>query len=127
SGPVSEVERSGSSRSGRLVERGPLDLAHLVGLEDVAFLHVVVALEVDAALEALGDLPHVFLEPLQRVDRRLVDDRAVPDDTDARAAANGAARHVRARDRPEPRDPDQRAHLGLGEWDLLADRAEHAD
>ena len=38
----------------RLVEIGALDLAGLVGLEDVAFLDVVEALEQDAALEPLA-------------------------------------------------------------------------
>ena len=34
---------------------------------------------------------------------------------------------MRAGDRAEPRDPDQGAHLGLAEGDLLAHRPEHPD
>src|SRR6478672_5810063 len=67
-------------RRRRVVQGGALDLADLVGLDQVAFLDVVEALEVDAALEALGQLAHVVLEALQRVDRGLVDDGAVTDD-----------------------------------------------
>src|SRR5262249_33377949 len=75
-------------RRGRLVESRALDLADLVRLDQVAFLDVVVALEVDAALEALGDLADVVLEALERVDRGLVDDCAVADDAGPRAAAD---------------------------------------
>src|SRR6266508_1886407 len=42
-----------------------LDLADLEDLEDVAFLHVVEALEEDAALESLLDLADVVLEALE--------------------------------------------------------------
>ena len=42
-----------------------VDLAGLEDLEDVADLHVVVVREMDAALEALGDLASVVLEPLE--------------------------------------------------------------
>src|SRR5436190_16049973 len=49
----------GRRRRGRLVQSRALDLADLVGLDEVAFLDVVVALEVDAAFEALGHLANV--------------------------------------------------------------------
>src|SRR5205814_5445221 len=97
---------------------GALDLPNLVGLDEVAFLAVVVALEVDAALEAFADLAHVVLEPLQRVDRRLVDDGAVADDPGPDAAADRAARDHGAGDGAEAGDADQRAHLGLAQRDL---------
>jgi hypothetical protein len=54
--------RSESSlRSGgrSFVERRSLDLTRLEDLEHVPFLHVIEALEEDAALEALGDFPDV--------------------------------------------------------------------
>src|SRR5207237_471938 len=107
--------RLGRGRRGCLVERGTLDLPHLVRLDEVAFLDVVVALEVDAALETLGHLARVVLEAPQRVDRRLVDDGAVANDAGARAAADRPACDVGAGDRAETRDPDQGAHLGLAE------------
>ena len=52
-------------RGRQLVERRALDLARLECLEHVAFLHVVVVLEEDAALEALCDLAGVVLEALE--------------------------------------------------------------
>src|SRR5437879_13090246 len=54
--------RLGRGRRECLVERGSLYLPDLVRLDQVAFLDVVVALEVDAALETLGHLAHVLLE-----------------------------------------------------------------
>ena len=114
-------------RAGRLVERRPLDLARLVRLEDVAFLDVVEALEQDPALEALGDLARVLLEPLQLRDRRVVDDRAVADDAHLRVAADDAGGDHAAGDRAEPRDLEERPHLGLADDLLGLDGREHAD
>src|SRR5919197_347845 len=54
-----------------------LDPARLEELEDVAHLHVLVALEDDAALEALLDLLHVVLEAPQRSHAAGPDDGAV--------------------------------------------------
>ena len=54
----------------------------LESLEDVAFLHVVEALEEDAALEPLLHLADVVLEALEARDRRLVDDGPLADDAD---------------------------------------------
>ena len=51
------------SRSVRSTSRVSYDLEH------VAFLHVVEAVEEDAALEALADLARVVLEALQLRDR----------------------------------------------------------
>src|SRR5437667_8771225 len=84
-----------------------LDLARLVDLEHVAFLEVVEAVEQDPALEALRHLADVVLEASELRDRRLVDDRPVPDDPDLGVAAHDAVRDVGARDRAEPRDAEQ--------------------
>src|SRR5215210_1612113 len=73
------------------VQVGALDLAHLVGLEHVAFLHVVEAVEEDAALESFLDLARVVLEALQLRDRRVVDHGAIADDPNAGAAAHEPA------------------------------------
>src|ERR671919_2223891 len=89
---------SGRRAAVRHLEVGALDLARLVGLEDVAFLHVVEALEQDAALEALGDLAGVVFEPLELRNRRLVDDRAVADDAHLRAPPDDPARDHAAGD-----------------------------
>src|SRR4051812_17539633 len=68
----------------RLRQR-PLHLLDAVSLDDVADLDVVVAGDLDTALEALADLLHVLLEALERVqaDRpvhRRIDDHAAADD-----------------------------------------------
>src|SRR5947199_10593544 len=60
---AARLERLAGGRA--LVERRPLDLARLEGLEHVAVLHVVEAVEEDAAFEAFRDLTDVVLEPLQ--------------------------------------------------------------
>ena len=57
--------------------RGSGDLALFEGLDDVARLQVLEVLEPDAALEALPHLAHVVLEPTQRRDLALPDDRAL--------------------------------------------------
>src|SRR6186997_562476 len=102
-------------RRRRRGEVGALDLAHLVGLEDVAFLHVVEAIEQDAALEPLLDLADVVLEALELGDRALLDDRAVANYPHLGATANDAVRDLAAGDRPQARDLEQRPHLGLAE------------
>src|SRR4051795_12577717 len=79
----------GSGRRRGRVEVGALDLTRFVDLEHVAFPEVVEALEQDAALEALLNLAHVVLEALQLRDLRLVEDRPVADDADARVPAHG--------------------------------------
>src|SRR6266511_1605679 len=111
----------------RLVERRPLDLAGLVGLDHVAFLQVVEPLEKDAALKAFRDLTGVVLEALELSDRGLVDDGAVPDEADLGPAPDQAAGDHAARNRPEPRDLEELTDLRLAERLLLLDRLEHAD
>src|SRR3954452_18791317 len=116
----------GSGR-GRRLEVGALDLAGLVDLEHVALFEVVVAVQEDAALEALLDLAGVVLEALQLPDPRLVDDGAVAHHTHLRAATDGAARDVGAGDRAEPGDAEELAHLDLAQRGLHRHRAQHAD
>ena len=55
----SDIQRDFHSQPlfwGALSLKLPLDLDHLVGLDDVAFLDVVVPLEADTALKALPNL-----------------------------------------------------------------------
>src|SRR2546423_7917848 len=119
-------ESSLRSGGGSFVERRPLDLARLEDLEPVAFLHVVEAVEEDAALEALRNLADVVLEPLQLRDRRRVDHCAVADHADARVTTDDAVGDHAAGDRAEPRDPEERAHLGLADRLLRRDGGELA-
>src|SRR5918992_2293504 len=119
--------RGGGLGLPRRAEVGALDLLRLEDLEHVALLHVVEALEEDAALEALLDLADVVLEALQLGDRRLVDNRAFAHDAHLRVPLDDAARHVRAGNRPEPRDAEELAYLGLAERLLGRDRCEHPD
>ena len=103
------------------------DLADRVDLEHVAFLEVVVPVDGEAALEALGDLAGVVLEPLQRVDPAVVDDGAVADEADLGAALDDALGDHAAGDRAQPGDLEDLPHLGLAEdlLDLLGHQ--HAD
>ena len=59
---------------------GSGDFAELVGLDEVALLEVVVVLEPDAALEAALHLTDVVLEALERRDRPVPDDDALPEE-----------------------------------------------
>src|SRR5262245_44798770 len=75
-------------RPRRLAER-PLHLLDAVALDDVVYLDVVVAGDLQAALEALAHLADVVLEALERLQPgrpfgRRVDDHAGADDTDLR-------------------------------------------
>src|SRR6266511_3521622 len=88
--------------TGLPVERRPLNRPGLVGLEHVAFLDVVEAVEEDAALEAFGDLAGVVLEPLQLRDRGLVDDRPVADDAHLCSTPDETGGDHAAGDRSEP-------------------------
>src|SRR4051812_44734536 len=89
-------------------ELGPRDLTLLVRLDDVARLEVLEVREADAALEAGLHLAHVVLEPLERRDRAVPDDRALPEEAHLRAAGDGAVGDVAAGDLA---DPGHREHL----------------
>src|SRR5712691_11263968 len=84
--------------AGWLVEAGALHLACLEDLEHVALLHVVEAVEEDAALEALRYLARIVLEALELGDRRLVDHRAVTHDTHLAVATDDTIRDHAAGD-----------------------------
>src|SRR3990172_4264596 len=126
-GRVARLLGALGGRGGRDVEAGSLDLARLVGLEDVAFLQGLEGLEHDYALEPGLDLADVLLEALEARHRRVVDDGAVAHDPDARVPADDAVRDVAAGDDTEARGPKERAHLGLAQGLLDRLRREHAD
>src|SRR6185312_13383317 len=90
-------------------------LADGVHLEDVALLDVVVAVDGEAALEALGHLADIVLEALERADPAVVDDGAVADDAHLRAALDGALGDHASGDRADPRRPERLPHLDLAQ------------
>src|SRR4051794_4288242 len=90
----------------------PLNLARLEHLEHVAFLHVLIAVEHDAALEAGRPLARVLLEAPQRADPAGPDHGAVAHEPDVGAAADHAVEHVRTGDRANTRGAEGLAHLG---------------
>src|SRR3954451_4508055 len=98
-----------------------LDLAGLEELEDVAHLDVLVALEHDAALEALIDLLNIVLEAAQRSKASGPDDRAVADQADLGDAGGLAVGHQAAGDRADARGAEELLDLRLTEGllDLL--------
>ena len=64
----------------------------LVNLEQVAFLDVVEAGQLDAALEAFADFLGIVLFAAQRIERVVADDRAVADDAGPAVPLDDAAR-----------------------------------
>src|SRR5262249_21647419 len=102
------------------------DLLNLEGLDDVADLDVLVAVEPDAALEALLDLRDVVLEAAQRPDLPLVDHAVVAEQPQLRAARDRAFRDVAARDDAELRHLERVADLGAPAGDLFQRRLEQA-
>src|SRR5918995_1589209 len=66
----------------------PRDLLFVEGLDEVALFQILEVGQADAALEALTDFTRVFLEPLERRDLALPDDRAVTEEANLRAAGD---------------------------------------
>jgi hypothetical protein len=76
-----------------------LDLDLLVALEDVAFLDVVVPVDLHAALHAGADFLGVVLDALELLELAVVlDDDAVAGDADERVALHGAVGDIAAGD-----------------------------
>src|SRR5665811_691789 len=128
SGPVVSG-RAEASQPAHQGERrsGTRDLAHLVGLDDVANPDVVEATEVDAALEALANLGHVVLETTQTGDLdALADDGTVTEDPRLGAALDLAGADQRTGDVTELGGLEDLAHLGGAQLDLFVLRLEHA-
>ena len=73
-------------------------------------------------------LADVVLEPAQRRDGALPDDRALAEEADLGAAGDDAVEHVAAGDRARRGDPEDLADLGVAGDDLLElgrEQAEH--
>src|SRR3954452_8170065 len=88
------------------------DLLHLVGLDHIAFLDVVEALDDQTALEALADLRGVVLLALQGRQVGTLDDHcAVADDTHLGVAPDHAAGDHAAGDVADLGGPEDRPDL----------------
>src|SRR6266566_4300257 len=115
-------QRTSRSTSGSwkptLSGRVGLGLLDLVGLDDVALLEVLVAVDPDAALQPGQHLMDVILEALEARDLALVDGFVVAQDLGGRAACDLAVQHPRAGDDAELRDLDGREHFGAAFPDL---------
>src|SRR4051794_14136350 len=110
-----------------LPRSGARDLALFEGLDDVAILEVLEVGEADAALEALVDLTDVVLEPPQRGDGTLPDDRALAEEPDLGATGDRAVGDVATRDGADLGDAEDLADLGFAGDHFLELRGEHAD
>ena len=93
------ADRPEAPASGQLA----FHLARCVGLEHVALFYVLEVCQHDAAFEAFRDLFGVVVESLQRVDRRLVDNRAIADNSHVRVADQLPCRDLAAGDRADLR------------------------
>src|SRR5215213_3732519 len=91
------------------------DLFDLVGLDDVAVLHVLEVVETDAALEAVANLAHVVLEPTERTDLAVINDDAVANQACLGVALDRAAPHVRPGDQTQLWHAERLADLRLAE------------
>src|SRR5512146_1267010 len=104
----------------------PRYLFGAVALDHIADLDVVEVLHADTALEALADLPHVVLEPLERRDGAIENLDSVADDTHAPLAIDHAAADRAAGDRTDARDLEDFAHLRFAQHHLALLGTEHA-
>src|SRR6476646_1162651 len=102
------------------------DFLDLEELEQVAFLDVVVVLQLDAALEAGRDLADVVLHAPHRLDLAGVDDDVLAQQAEARAAADDARRDHRACHRADLRRHEHRPDLGRADRLLALLVGEHA-
>src|SRR5690606_1926462 len=129
-GVASCRERRGTHREGCVPRRARSAtrlLAHLEGLDDVAFLDVVEGPEADTALEALADLRDVVLLAAQGVDGEVVpDDDAVPQHAGLGIAPDDTGADDRAGDVADLGGAEHLADLRGAQLDLLVLRLEHA-
>src|SRR5690606_12199471 len=117
----------GAARGLRRSRSHPLDLALLVGLDDVAFLEVLEVRQTDTALEPGADLGGVVLEPPQRLDRALPDDGALTQEADLGVARDDAALDHATGDLADAGHGEDLADLGLAGDDLFVLGGEHAE
>src|SRR5690606_34617255 len=95
------------------------DLSDLVDLDEVALLDVVEVGQADTALEALGHLANVVLEPLERVDGPVVGDDSGAQQPGTGTALDHAFGDVATGDGSDPGNPEHGPDLGGAEHDFL--------
>src|SRR5919204_5850517 len=95
-----------------------LRLLDLVGLDDVALLELLVAIDPDAALEPGDHFLDVVFETLQPGDLAFVNLFVVAQQLRHRATGDLSILHPRASDNPDLRNPDRRQHFGSAFPDL---------
>src|ERR1039458_10152448 len=95
-------------------------------LDDVSDLHVLIARDADAALEALLHLGRVVLEAAKRADLAFVNDAAVANEAYGSRTRDDAVRDHAAPDRPDLRNLERLANLGVPAGDFLLDGVEEA-
>src|SRR6476469_9522662 len=97
----------------------PRDFLDLEELELVAFLDVVVVLQLDTALEAFLDFAHVVLHPLERLELAGVDHHVLAQQAEMRAARDHARGDHATGDCADLGRHEHRADLGRAD-DFLA-------
>src|SRR4051812_9511806 len=102
------------------------DLLDLEAFDDVADLNVLVVLERHAALVALADLAHLFLEPLQRPQTAFVDHHVVAQQAHLCAAPDDPLGDHAASDLADAGDVEHLADRGIAEEPLAQGRRQHA-
>src|SRR6266852_2815134 len=82
------------------------------GFNHVAFLHVVIVLDVDTALHAVTHFAGIILEPLERPDLALVNLDTIAHEPDFRITFDGAIQHGTARHGADLRHAEGVTHFG---------------
>src|SRR5690606_36783322 len=107
--------------------QGALDLFDGEALDVVAFLDVLEALELHAALLARRHLVDLVLEAFERVEHaQLQNHHVVADDADARALADHAFGDAAARDPADLGDVEGLQNLGVAQEGFALERRHHA-
>src|SRR5690606_15661788 len=101
------------------------DLLDPIRLDQVPDLDVVVARDVEPALEAFPDFADIVLEPLQAAQLALVDLHAVAHDPHAAPTVDDALGDVAPRHGPDPGHAEELPDLGHAEEHLALLRLEH--
>ena len=106
------MQKAGFGDETKTALQGSCHFLDLKEFELVAFLDVVVVLQLDTALEAGGDFAHIVFQAAHRFDLAGVDHHVLAQQAEARAAAHQAGRDHRACDRTDFGGHEDCADLG---------------